>query len=98
MSAQPNKNQSLKAGYICLAIAVVPILIGGPFGWFLAGPLALVAFILAIVGLTKGNTTGGIILLISSIVAPLMAQLIWIIVLGGALAASSASLMSGAGH
>jgi len=62
----------VKATWILLIIAWVTFLIplfGGLVGW----PLNLVAFILSIVVMSKGNTVGGLIpLLCSLIVSPLI--------------------------
>ena len=71
----------MNAGYACVIIAMIIIFILGPFGWILAVPLALGAFILGIVGLTKGDTNKGVMLLIASIIGPGAAQLIWFLIL-----------------
>ncbi len=88
INQESNVKHSNKAGYICIGIAAVALMFLGPFGWFLAVPLSLVAFILAIVAMSKGNTKGGLILLAASIGVPLLVQLIWIALIGGAILAS----------
>lgn len=74
---QTTANQALNAGYICLAIAVGAVLIGGPFGWLLAGPLTTACVVLSIITMTKGRTSGGVILLVTSLTLPAFFTLIW---------------------
>jgi len=64
----------MKAGYICLAVASFFILALGGVGWLIAAPLSLAALVLGIVGLTKGNTTKGVILVIAAFVVPITIQ------------------------
>jgi len=72
----------VKATWILLVIAWVTFLvplIGGIVGW----PLNLVAFILSIVIMSKGNTSGGLIpLLCSLIVSPLIYFLVPVVLVG----------------
>jgi hypothetical protein len=58
----------------CGAIAIIPI-----FGWMIGGPLALVAFILSIIGMSKNDVGNGVCLLLMSLVAPWVAQFCGII-------------------
>lgn len=88
INQESNVKHSTKAGFICIGIAALALIFLGPLGWFFATPLALVTFILAIVAMSKGNTKGGLILLGASIGVPLLVQLIWIALLGGAILAS----------
>ena len=88
VAALENKpNQSMKAGYICLAVASFFILVMGLFGWIIAGPLSLAALVLGIVGLTKGNTTKGVILVIASVVVPTTIQFVQLALVAARMAA-----------
>ena len=68
---------SLKAGWICLVICVLAIGIAGPLGMIVGGPLFLVCVILAIIGMAKNRTGGGVALLLCSLVLPSVAFLVW---------------------
>ncbi len=68
---------SLKAGWICLSIATLSMLLLGPFlGSILAGPLIIASLILAIIGMAKNNVGGGVILLVLSFILPPIAMLL----------------------
>lgn len=65
----PPKSAPIMATWICLLIAWVLFLVPVPgAGLFVGWPLNLVAFILAIVVMTRGRTVAGLIPLISSLV------------------------------
>ena len=64
---------SLKAGWICITIACLAIMLGGPLGAIVCGPLILVSLILAVIGMTKNNTGGGIALFLAALVLPSLA-------------------------
>ena len=60
---------ALKAGWACLVLGIILMLVPFPL-FYLYWPLCIVAFILAIVVLSKGQTTNGIVLLAASILLP----------------------------
>ena len=66
---QQTTSDAIKAGWVCLILGLILMLIPFPL-FYIFGPLCVVAFILAIVGLAKGQTGKGIALLISSLVLP----------------------------
>lgn len=72
--AAPPRSAPIKATWICLVIAWVLFLVPVPgLGMFGGWPLNLVAFILAIVVMTRGKVVGGLIpLLASLIVSPII--------------------------
>ena len=75
---------ALKAGWVCLVLGLVLMLIPFPL-FYVFLPLCGVAFILSIVGLAKGQTAKGITLLICSIVLPPVFYFIGLAILGAAL-------------
>jgi general secretion pathway protein G len=81
---QQTTSGAIKAGWACLILGLVLMLIPFPL-FYIFGPLCGVAFILAIVGLAKGQTGKGIILLISSLVLPPMCWFIGLAILGSTL-------------
>jgi len=70
-TAVERSNQGpVKATWIVLLLAWAMFLLPVPFtGIFIGWPLNLVAFILSIVVMTKGNTKSGLILLLLTLVA-----------------------------
>jgi len=71
----------VKAGFICLIIADIAIAVLGVFSWLFAGPLCLASFILSLVGISKGATKSGLILLILTLVTPAVIQLLWFLLI-----------------
>jgi|GEM_PF-1226979 len=66
-------NKTQISAWVCLGLAWVLFLIPFPGTGFIGWPLNLVAFILAIVVMSKGSTVGGLIPLLSSlIVSPIV--------------------------
>lgn len=69
-----NWSSPAKASWIILflacAAAVVPLF--GFSSWMVAGPLLLIVFILTIVVITRGGTGHGIVILLSTLIAPLL--------------------------
>jgi len=82
----PNQGP-VKAAWIVLLLAWAMFLIPVPFsGVFIGWPLNLVAFVLSIVVMSKGNTKGGIILLLMTlIVSPFIYFVIMPMLYGAAL-------------
>ena len=75
----------VKATWICLIIAWVLFLIPLPgAGLFVGWPLNLVAFILAIVVMTRGKTAGGLIPLLASIIVSPIVYFVGLALLGAA--------------
>jgi hypothetical protein len=52
---QQTTSDAIKAGWVCLILGLILMLIPFPL-FYIFGPLCVVAFILAIVGLAKGQT------------------------------------------
>jgi hypothetical protein len=77
ITAQPR--YSLKAGWICIGCGSLAIVLLGPLGFIVAGPLTLVSLVLAIIGMAKNNTGGGIALFIASLVLPSLVFVLWLI-------------------
>jgi hypothetical protein len=78
----------VKATWVCLAIAWLTFLLPIPgIGLFIGWPLNLVAFILAIVVMSRGYTTKGLIPLISSLVVSPIVYFIGVAILAGTAAA-----------
>src|SRR5690242_2997734 len=70
LSAKTNK--AILAGWLCFAIGLVLVFVS-PLGMLLVyGPLFLAAFVLSIVGMAQGRIAGGVVLLLTSIVVPLV--------------------------
>jgi hypothetical protein len=63
------------AGMICLLIGSVAVAALPFVGWLFGGPLFLVAFILAIVAMSKNNIGQGIVLLLATLTVPVVAQI-----------------------
>ncbi|WP_454259935.1 OB-fold protein [Pseudoxanthomonas mexicana] len=81
----PTRTAPVKATWICLIIAWVLFLIPLPgAGLFVGWPLNLVAFILAIVVMTRGKTAGGLIPLLASIIVSPIVYFVGLAVLGAA--------------
>jgi hypothetical protein len=81
----PTKTAPVKAAWICLAIAWVLFIVPIPgVGLFVGWPLNLVAFILAIVVMTRGRTAGGLIPLLASIIVSPIVYFVGLAVLAGA--------------
>lgn len=70
---------SLKAGWICIGCGSLAIVLLGPLGFIVAGPLTLVSLILAVIGMAKNNTGEGITLFIASLVLPSLVFVVWLI-------------------
>jgi hypothetical protein len=84
-AATPIKTAPVKATWICLALAWVLFIVPVPgVGLFVGWPLNLVAFILAIVVMTRGKTAGGLIPLLASIIVSPMVYFVGLAVLGAA--------------
>lgn len=84
------RSAPIKATWVCLAVAWVLFLLPIPgAGLFVGWPLNLVAFILAIVVMTRGRTTAGLIALISSLVVSPIIYFIGLAVLAGTVASGS---------
>lgn len=67
-TAIDNRNTAGKAAWICLVIAWICFLVPIPLlGTFIGWPLNLVAFILAIVAMSKGGTRAGLFQLLASL-------------------------------
>ena len=77
ITAQPR--YSLKAGWICIGCGSLAIVLLGPLGFIVAGPLTLVSLILAVIGMAKNNTGGGIALFIASLMLPSFAFVVWLV-------------------
>jgi hypothetical protein len=60
---------------ICLLIGSVAVAALPFVGWLFGGPLFLVAFILAIVAMSKNNIGQGIVLLLATLTVPVVAQI-----------------------
>lgn len=88
---QATKSAPVKATWICLAIAWLLFIVPIPgLGLFVGWPLNLVAFILAIVVMTRGKTAGGLIPLIASIVVSPIVYFIGLAVFGAAIGGTDA--------
>ena len=75
-SSQSLKPHSLKPGWICLTLAILLLLLLGPFfGSILASPLIIACFVLSIMAIVKNKVAGGVILLLLSFVLPPVAAL-----------------------
>lgn len=81
-SVMPTNNTAGKAAWICLAIAWATFLFPIPgIGLFIGWPLNLVAFILAIVAMSKNGTNGGLWQLLASLIASPLVYFIGLAVL-----------------
>lgn len=84
------RSAPIKATWICLIIAWVLFLLPIPgAGLFVGWPLNLVAFILAIVVMTRGRTAGGLIPLLASIIVSPIVYFIGLAIFGAAIGGSS---------
>lgn len=82
-------NTAGRASWICLAIAWVTFLVPIPgIGLFIGWPLNLVAFILAIVAMSKLGAGAGLWQLLASLIASPIFYFIGIAVLAGVLGAA----------
>jgi hypothetical protein len=81
VSESQNSSSAIKAGWTCLVLALILILIPFPL-FYLYMPISSVAFILAIIGMAKGFVGKGIVLLISSIILPAIFFFIGLGILG----------------
>jgi hypothetical protein len=88
MNGVANENTAGKAAWICLGVAWLMFLLPVPgVGLFIGWPLNLVAFILAIVAMSKFGAAGGIWqLLCSLILSPIVYLAGWGLFAGGILA------------
>jgi hypothetical protein len=82
-----------RAAWVCLAIAWLTFLLPIPgIGLFIGWPLNLVAFILAIVAMSKQGTMAGLFQLLASlVVSPVVYFIGWMILAGSLVAAGEAS-------
>lgn len=81
-------NTAGKSAWICLAIAWICFLLPIPgLGLFIGWPLNLVAFILAIVAMSKRGAMGGLFQLLASLIASPVVYLIGLAIFGGSLGA-----------
>ena len=62
-------------GFVCLMIGCVLVGLIPLLGWFIGGPLFLMAFILSIIAMSKNNIGNGIILLFGTLTLPWLAAL-----------------------
>lgn len=82
-------NTAGRAAWICLAIAWVTFIVPFPgIGLFIGWPLNLVAFILAIVAMSKSGAGAGLWQLLASLVASPIIYLVGLAVLAGVLGAA----------
>lgn len=81
---QESTSGALRAGWVCLALGLVLMLIPFPL-FYVFWPLCGVAFILSIVGLAKGQTGKGLTLLLCSVILPAIFYFIGLAILGAAL-------------
>ena len=82
--AAPQGNTAGRAAWICLAIAWVTFLVPIPgIGLFVGWPLNLVAFILAIVAMSKHGAGAGLWQLLASLIASPIVYFVGIAVLAG---------------
>jgi hypothetical protein len=79
LATQPR--YSLKPGWICIATGSTAIVVFGPLGAMICGPLMIVSMILTVIGMAKNNTGGGIALFIAALVLPSLAFVVWIVLL-----------------
>lgn len=79
------RSAPVKATWICLVIAWVLFLLPVPgAGLFVGWPLNLIAFILAIVVMTRGKVAGGLIPLLASLIASPIIYFIGLAIFGAA--------------
>jgi hypothetical protein len=71
-------NGAARGGNIALGVACIAIIVLPLFGWFIAGPLLLAAFICSIVAIAQNAARQGIVLMFGSILMPIIAQLVGI--------------------
>lgn len=84
VGAEQPDNTAGRAAWICLAIAWVTFLVPIPgTGLFIGWPLNLVAFILAIVAMSKLGASAGIWQLLASLIASPIVYFVGIAVLAG---------------
>lgn len=88
--AAPAPSAAPKAAWICLAIAWVCFLVPIPgIGVFIGWPLNLVAFILAIVAMSRLGASGGLWQLLASLVVSPIVYFIGLAVLAGSIGAAA---------
>ncbi|BCT93518.1 hypothetical protein LYSHEL_25420 [Lysobacter helvus] len=88
--AVPASNASAKAAWVCLAIAWVCFLLPIPgTGMFVGWPLNLVAFILAIVAMSKRGAMAGIFPMLASLLVSPAIYFIGLLIFAGSIAAVS---------
>jgi hypothetical protein len=88
--AAPESNKAATAAWVCLAIAWVTFLVPIPgIGLFVGWPLNLVAFILAIVAMSKRGTMAGLFQLLASLLVSPVVYFVGIVILAGSMAAAS---------
>lgn len=90
-------NTAGRAAWICLAIAWITFLVPIPgIGLFIGWPLNLVAFILAIVAMSKRGAFGGLWQLLASLIASPIVYLIGMAIFAGTMGALGSA--ANAGH
>lgn len=88
--AIPASKPSFKASWICLAIAWICFLVPVPgLGLFIGWPLNFVAFILAIIAMSKGGASAGIGQLLSSLIVSPIIYFVGLAVFAGTLGAAA---------
>jgi hypothetical protein len=78
-------------GFLCLFVGCVLVGLIPLLGWFIGGPLFLVAFILSIIAMSKNNIGNGIMLLFGTLTMPWLATLIGVLFYASLGAAASSS-------
>ena len=75
--ALPLPKFSLTPGWICLGIATLSGFLLGPLlGSIIAGPLTIAALVLSIIGMTRNNVAGGVVLMVLTFILPPIAFLV----------------------
>jgi tRNA_anti-like len=88
--AAPAPTASVKAAWICLAIAWVCFLVPIPgIGVFVGWPLNLVAFILAIVAMSKRGAMAGLFQLLASLIVSPIVYFVGLAILAGSIGAAA---------
>ena len=91
--AASDKSSVPKAAWVCLALAWVCFLVPIPgLGLFVGWPLNLVAFILAIVAMSRKGAMAGIIQLVASLIVSPIVYFVGLAILAGSLGAISDSM------
>lgn len=92
--AATTENTAGKAAWVCLAIAWIAFIVPFPgTGLFIGWPLNLVAFILAIVAMSKSGASAGLWQLLASLILSPIIYFIGIAVLAGVIGATQPDAM-----